>query len=221
MNIKGVILDLDGTLLDSMSLWNEIDLRFLTENGIAMPEGFSEIVCKMSITEWAAYFIKRFSMPVTPEYVIRRIEEMAEEAYRETIPMKPFVPEFLDFWESRGIPFGIATANYRNSALAALKRLGLDSRMRFVLSGEDVPEGKTRPDIFLKAASLLGSRPPETLVVEDSLHCVETAAAAGFLTAGVHDAVNSPESWEKMQKLCTVTGEDLGEILEKLRSLKA
>lgn len=211
--VRGVILDLDGTLLDSMPLWHEIDLQFLTENGIEPPENISEIVGKMSITEWAEYFIREFSMPYTPEYVIRRIEEMAETAYRESIPLKPHVSAFLDALDAAGLPYGIATATYRNSADAALRRLGLLDRMQFVLTGEDVREGKTSPEIYLLAAERLGTAPEETLVVEDALHCVRTASAAGFLTAGVYDAAVLPEEWEEMQRICTVTGTDLLELL--------
>lgn len=214
--IRAVILDLDGTLLDSMPLWHEIDLAFLRENGIVPPDNISEIVGKMSIMEWAEYFIREFSMPHTPEQVIRRIEEMAETAYRETIPLKPHVKEFLDALDARGLPYGVATATYRNSAWAALKRLGLLGRMRFVLTGEDVKGGKSTPEIYLQSAEQFGTSPEETLVVEDALHCVQTAAAAGFLTAGVHDAATLPEEWQEMQRICTVTGENLKEILEKL-----
>lgn len=215
--IRAVILDLDGTLLDSMPLWHEIDLAFLRENGIEPPDNISDIVGKMSITEWAEYFIREFSMPHTPQQVIRRIEEMAETAYRETIPLKPHVTAFLDALDGMGLPYGIATATYKNSAWAALRRLGLTERMQFVLTGEDVEGGKSTPEIYLRSAALLGSTPQETLVVEDALHCVQTAVSAGFLTAGVYDAAALPEEWQEMQRICTVSGEDLSEILEKIQ----
>ncbi len=215
--LRGVILDLDGTLLDSMPLWHEIDLQFLTENGIVPPENISDIVGKMSIMEWAEYFICEFSMPHTPQQVIRRIEELAETAYRETIPLKPHVTEFLDALDAAGIPYGVATATYRNSAWAALMRLGLAGRMQFVLTGEDIEDGKSTPAMYLRAAALLGTPPQETLVVEDALHCVQTAAAAGFLTAGVYDGASLPEEWQEMQRICTVSGEDLREILKAIQ----
>lgn len=216
-DLGGVILDLDGTLLDSMPLWHEIDLQFLTENGITPPENISDIVGKMSITEWAEYFIHEFRMPHTPEQVIRRIEEMAETAYRETIPMKPHVTAFLDVLDAARIPYGVATATYRNSAWAALRRLGLADRMQFVLTGEDVSEGKTAPEIYLLAAEKLNAAPEHILVVEDALHCVKTASAAGFMTAAVHDNAALPEEWTEMQEICTVWGMDLAEILSKLQ----
>lgn len=217
--IQGVILDLDGTLLDSMSLWHAIDIQFLTENGIAMPEGFSELVAKMSITEWSEYFVRTFSMPYEPAYVVRRVEELAAQAYRDSVPMKPYVPEFLDFLDAHGIPFGVATANYRKPARDALERLGILSRMRFLLTGEDMTAGKTSPDIFLAAADRLGTVPARTLVTEDSLHCVETASAAGFCTAAVHDSCTPEGDWRRMQRISTLYGEDLREVMQKLSGL--
>lgn len=211
-----VILDMDGTLLDSMPIWHEIDKRFFAENGLAMPEGLSGQVNKMSMQEWAAYFIEQFHAPYTPEGVIRRIEEMAAEYYAQTIPLKPYVPEFLDALDAHGIPYGIATATYRSSAQAALGRLGILSRMRFVLTAQDVPAGKRQPDIFLEAARRLGSAPACTLVVEDSLHCVETAVRAGFLTACVHDASAPPEEWARMSALADVSAENLDALRRHL-----
>lgn len=218
--LRGVILDLDGTLLDSMPLWQEIDIQLLTENGIEPPEGLSDIVGKMSIAEWSEYFVRTFHMPYTPDYVVRRVEQLAADAYQRTIPLKPHVRELMDFFKERGIPFGVATATYKSSAEAALRRLGLWEEMQFVLTDEDVPGGKTKPGIFLASAQRLGTPPEKTLVIEDSLHCAETANRAGFLTAGVFDASVLPENWKKMQKLCTLTGEDLGEIMEQLKHWK-
>ncbi len=213
---RGVILDLDGTLLDSMPLWHEIDLIFLRENGIEPPENISDIVGKMSITEWAEYFIREFRMPHTPEYVIRRIEALAETAYRESIPLKPHVREFLDLLDDAGIPYGIATATYKTSAHAALERLGIASRMQFILTGEDVPGGKTQPDIYLDAAARLGSVPGHTLVVEDALHCIRTAKRAGFVTAGVHDDSVPEAERAEIRRLADFPVESLAALMALL-----
>ncbi len=215
--LDGVILDLDGTLLDSMPLWHEIDLIFLRENGVEPPDNISDIVGKMSITEWAEYFIREFSIPHTTDYVIRRIEALAQEAYRNSIPLKPFVNPFLDLLDQHGLPYGIATATYKQSAHAALSRLQIADRMQFVLTGEDVPGGKTKPDIYLAAAERLGSAPARTLIVEDALHCIQTAVRAGFVAAGVYDASVPKGEWEQIQSLAALTGYDLKELMEKLQ----
>lgn len=186
--IKGVIFDLDGTLIDSMKVWNEVDGTFLKECGVENPpEDISDRMRKMSVDESAVYFISEFALNCTKEYVIKRIEELVSIQYKEIIKLKSDVPEILDYLDERSVPYGIATATYRTLAEAVLRRCGVLERFSFLLTDMEYPAGKTSPDIFLGAASLLGLEPCEILVAEDSLHCVETASAAGFFTVGVYD----------------------------------
>lgn len=212
MNFRGVIFDMDGTLIDSMPIWHEIDIRFFAEHGLDVPEGLSEMVNKMSMEEWADYFVREFPIVSTPAEVIRRIEEMAADYYQERIPLKPHVPELLDLLDARGIPYGVATATYRSSAGAALKRLGILERMQFVLTAEDVPGGKTTPAMYQQAAALLGTAPEETLVIEDALHCVQTAVGGGFPVAGVRDACCPAEEWDEICRLAVCSGNSLHDI---------
>ena len=218
-HIRGVILDLDGTLIDSMSIWHEIDIAFFAENGLELPDGISEQVAKMSIDEWASFFVKHYVPALTEAQVIARIEEMAAEYYRDRIPMKPYVTEFLDALDAASIPYGICTATYRSSANAVLTRLNLLDRMQFVLTGEDFPEGKTQPRIYLSAAKRLGAPPEEVLVVEDALHCMETAKSVGFQVAAVYDPAILPEDWERAKAIADVVGGNLEEV--RLASLHA
>ena len=211
-DIRGVILDLDGTLIDSMSIWHEIDIAFFAENGLTLPEGLSETVAKMSIDEWAAYFVQNYVPSLTEAQVIARIEEMAAEHYRNTIPMKPYVTEFLDLLDARGIPYGICTATYRSSADAVLTRLGLLPRMQFVLTGEAFPAGKSTPDMYLAAQQRLGFPVRNILVVEDALHCVEMAVRTGFPVAAVYDPTIPDAEWNRVCELATVHGGSLREI---------
>lgn len=217
-HIKAVILDMDGTLIDSMGIWHEIDRKFFAEHHLTPPENLSSQVNKMTMQEWAEYFIQHFQISLTESQIIHRIEEMASEYYAETIPLKPHVMKFLDFLDAQHLPYGIATATYRSSANAVLSRLGILDRMQFILTAEDIPTCKKTPEMFLHACNLLHSIPEQTLVVEDSLHCIETAKKADFKTIAVHDAYAPSEEWEISKQISDISGEDLQEIILKLQA---
>lgn len=211
--IKGVIFDLDGTLLDSMTVWSSIDREFLEENGVKdIPPDISDIVKKMTVDSSSQYFIDRFGLSCTKEYVIHRIEEMVRDRYENKIPLKPHAAEVMDFLDSRSIPYGVATATYKGLAEAALRRCGVYDRLGFLLTDREYPQGKNFPDIFLGAAKLLNAQPRDILVVEDSLHCIETAKAAGFMTAGVYDPVSEADC-DDIKKISDYFVRSLDEII--------
>ena len=210
--IKGVIFDLDGTLIDSMKIWYDIDRRFLRENGVTSPpEDISDRMKKLTVDEAAEVFIREFSLSLTKPQVISRIEELVREEYEEHIPLKPYAAEMAEYLGRKGIPCGVATATYKSLAAAVLKRCRIADKFRFILTDAEYPMGKRFPDIFLGGAEMLGSAPGETLVIEDSLHCIETAAAAGFLTAGVYDDAAAGDA-EKIKRLADYYFDDLSEL---------
>lgn len=210
--VKGVIFDLDGTLIDSMGVWFSVDRRFLAENGVSdPPEGISWKIKQMTIEEAAEYMIDKFGLDMSPEQVIDRIEELVREEYEQHIPLKNGVEGLLDLLDERGIPYGVATATYKTLAEAVLRRCGILGRMSFVLTDREYPNGKGFPDIFLGAAERLGTSPSETLVVEDSLHCIETAKNAGFITAAMFDQTSARE-WENIKASADCGFAELSEI---------
>lgn len=199
--IKGIIFDLDGTLIDSMRIWYDIDRRFLSENGVENPpREISDKVKRMTVEQAADFFIEQFSLKCTQEYVIKRIEELVRIEYEEKIPLKPYAMELLDNLDNKGIPYGIATATYSSLARAVLERHGIYDRIKFLLTDAEYPRGKKFPDIFMGAAELLGTKPGETIVVEDSLHSIITAKNAGFITAAVYDEASAEDRTELEKK---------------------
>lgn len=215
-NIKGIIFDLDGTLIDSMGVWHKVDIEFLTENGIEPPADISDKVRKMTIDGSSQYFIDRFGLSCTKEYVIKRIEELVRIEYERNIPLKPHAKELLSCLDDAGCPYGVATATYKSLASAVLERCGILDRLRFLLTDVEYPLGKRFPDIYLGGAELLGTAPDETLVAEDSLHCVETAVSAGFTVVGVYDESSSGDA-ERIKRISHFYVRSLEELEELLK----
>lgn len=211
--LSGAILDLDGTLLDSMNVWSRIDRDLLTSYGIAPPEDISDIVKKMTIMESSRYFIDRFRLPATPESIAAQVEEMAAHQYQHVLPLKEGVIDFLDGLDKMGIRYGIATATYPELARAALDRLGLSGRIQFLLTEAETGSGKTEPGIYYEGARRLGLGKRQILVAEDALHCITTAKKAGFFTAGVYDPATPPDEWQAICAAATVSVRKISDLL--------
>ena len=194
--IKSVIFDLDGTLIDSMPVWYNVDRIFLAENGIEAPADISEKVKKMSIEDSSAYFIERFNLSHSQQYVIDRIEQIVADQYAYEVPLKPYAMDFLDYLEIHKIPCCIATSTYPSLAMSALERLGINERFEFILEK-------------------LGTLPSETAVFEDSLHCIETASQAGFYTVALYDE-SSADEWGNIVKISDVSFMNLKEAISIL-----
>lgn len=187
MSKKGIIFDLDGTVLDSMPAWNNLDRRFLNEHNIEYHDSIEEEIKKMSFIQSCEFFVKKYKLNMTPTQVMIRMKQMMYEDYRYKIPMKPYLEVFLKQEIKKGVLMCIATATHIELAEMALKRLGINQYIKFVLTCQCINTDKTKPDIYIESAKKLGTEVKDTLVFEDALHCVITAKAAGFKVIAVED----------------------------------
>ena len=206
-----VIFDLDGTLLDSTGMWRQVDGRLMAHYGKEVPPDLSETVQRMSIEEFSQFFVEEFDLPVTPEQIAQQVADMVAEEYREKLQLKPHVPEILDWLDQQDIPYGVATATYGELAEAALRRLHVWERLRFLLTEQDAGTPKTQPKIFQLAAQELHLGRRQIAVVEDSLHALEGAKNGGFFTIGIADPENAPV-WKEICATATVHIHDILEM---------
>ena len=206
-----VIFDLDGTLLDSTGMWRQVDGRLMAHYGKEVPPDLSETVQRMSIEEFSQFFVEEFDLPVTPEQIAQQVADMVAEEYREKLQLKPHVPEILDWLDQQDIPYGVATANYGELAEAALRRLHVWERLRFLLTEQNAGAPKTQPRIFQLAAQKLHLGRRQIAVVEDSLHALEGAKNGGFFTIGIADPENAPV-WKEICATATVHIHDILEM---------
>lgn len=186
--IRGAIFDLDGTLLDSMPMWNRAGEVYLAGLGVRAKPGLAKVMFPMTIQQSAVYLRQEYALPLTEGEIIAGINRTIEGFYRSKALFKKGVPEFLKGLKAAGIVMAVATVTDRPYVEAALHHLKARQYFRAVLTATEVGAGKDRPDIYLKTAAALGTAAEETLVFEDALHAARTAKAAGFQTVGVYDA---------------------------------
>lgn len=199
MIYKGIIFDLDGTILDSMPIWSKVGEEFLFNQGITTPMGLRKNLKKKSLRQAADYMRRNSKIDFAVEEIIEEIHNMMESHYKYFIPLKPYVREFLNYLKENNIKMCIATASNKKLVENALGRLGVLSYFAFILTNEEVGKGKDEPDIYIQAAQRLGYRIQEVLIFEDSLHCIETAKKAGFKVVGVYDQ-SSEEHIKEIRK---------------------
>ena len=214
--IQGMIFDADGTLLDSMPIWDDLGARYLKGIGIEAEPGLSEILFCMSLEESAAYMKRTYGLSQTEEEIRNGVLAKLDDFYVNEVQAKPGVSEFLRTLHERKVPMMIATSSSRHHIEAAMRRLGFLDYFAGIITCEEVGSGKSRPDIYLKCAEAIGLPPEEVCVVEDVIHAVRTANAAGFPTAGVYDAA-SAEDTEDMKKECSIYLHDLTDYGEFCR----
>lgn len=198
--IKGAIFDLDGTLLDSMGIWAEIDKRFLSKRGIPLPEDYVERVTSMNYREAADYTIERFCLPESPQEVIADWMELSRQAYHHEIRLKPYAGEFLAKLKEGGVKLAVATAQNPELYEPALKGNGIYHCFDAFTHLGEVERGKGFPDIYLLAAEKLGLAPQACMVFEDISAGIHGAKAGGFHTCGVYDFYSEYEKETILQE---------------------
>ncbi len=194
--IRAALFDVDGTLTDSMYIWESADEMLLKQHHIAPPPWLKEELDALTLRQTAVFFNERFGLHETPEETMDEICKIVEEEYFYKVQGKPHVESVLSWLSSKGVALGIVTASERYHVEAACKRLGIWKYFQEMFTCTETGLTKHTPEIFERAAAKLGALPQETIVFEDALHAVKTAADNGFWTAAVDDTFNQKYSRE-------------------------
>ncbi|MCI9483700.1 MAG: HAD family phosphatase [Clostridiaceae bacterium] len=201
------IFDMDGTLIDSMPAWHRLGEDYLRAKGITPPEDLHEQIKAMTMLECGEY-ARALGVPGTAAQIAGELTAQIERQYRELIPAREGVKEYLSRCRSAGVRMCVATATDSALANQCLARLGLLGYFEFLVSCEDIGKTKTSPDIYLLAAERLGACPSECVVFEDVLYPAETAARAGFPVAGVYDPASGEGNAQSLRAFCGAFIED-------------
>lgn len=192
---KAAIFDLDGTLLDSMGVWDQVDIDFLAKRGIAVPDDYMTKVASMQFRQIAEYTIARFDLPDTPEALMAEWDEMAAVAYGTVVEAKPYAHDYLRALKESGAALAVATSLPPHLREPAMRHVGIDRYFDQVVSVDDAGDvGKDRPDVYLLAASRLGVEPECCTVFEDLLVAMKSAKSAGMRVWAMHDD-SSARDW--------------------------
>ncbi len=188
MKIKYAIFDFDGTLFDSMSIWDRVGEIYLGSLGIKPKPSLREDVRALSLYQAACYVKKEYKVSLSEEEIMAGINRVVEDFYLYEVLPKPGVIDSLDQMKRAGISMCIATASDQAQIKAALKRCNMDHYFEKIFTCTEVGHGKDEPLIFRKAMEFLGGDRSNTVVFEDAIHAIRTAKEDGFRVVAVFDA---------------------------------
>ena len=206
-----VIFDLDGTLVDSMWMWKQIDIEYLGRYGYTCPPQLQKEIEGMSFSETAAYFKETFCLSDTIEEIKQAWIDMSIEKYRCEVPLKKGAHRFLEYLKKNGIRAGIATSNGRAMVDAVLDSLKIGPYFQVITTACEVASGKPAPDIYLKVADSLKVSPGRCMVFEDVPAGILAGRAAGMKVCAVEDDFSAIMREEK-QKLADYFIRDYDEL---------
>lgn len=209
-HIRGVIFDLDGTLLDSMGVWARVDIDFLGKRGIAVPPDYMESISSLGFRATALYTIERFGLQESPEAIMEEWHQMSAEQYHAQVQLKPGAKELLERLQKAGYALGIASALSKNLALPCLERNGILPFFAGIETADHQNGGKDKPAIWVKAAGNLSLRPEQCAAVDDVAAALMGAKMAGMFTIGVPDIHSG--AFEKLRTAADLYVESLSEI---------
>jgi HAD superfamily hydrolase (TIGR01509 family) len=178
--IDAVVFDMDGVLVDTEHLWDEVREQLTTEWGGRYTPEAQEAMMGMSSTEWSRYLHETVGLREAPETINEEVVRRMLARYETELPVIPGAVEAVRRLEASGLRLALASSSNRELIDAVLRRLDLTDCFTVTVSSEEVARGKPAPDVYLDAARRLGVDPARCAAVEDSASGIRAAHAAGM-----------------------------------------
>ena len=213
--IKAVIFDMDGTLIDSTGIWHEIDINFFAKRGMELPSDYAQHIVHLGLKQAAIYTKETYHLNESIQDIMDEWHNMSIDMYRYNVPLKPHALELLKLFKENNIKMAIATANDEPLYRPCIERLGIGEYFDEIADVNTAKEGKQSAKIYLDLAKKMGAEPQNTLVLEDMPTCVKTANKSGFITVAVYD--NASKAYDKEKKDNSLLFiNDFGELINNL-----
>lgn len=183
----GAIFDCDGTLIDSMGVWRELENSIAIRAGRELTDAERDAIAPMTIPECGVFFHEELGVFESPEAVVDYIDEFMYDYYAHRAKLRPGARAFLEGLASYGVPMAVASSTPHALLEAAFESAGVRPLLQAIFSVDDVGVSKREPAIFEAARAALGTEKAHTWGFEDSLYAVRTLKSAGFPAYAVYD----------------------------------
>ncbi len=187
MNFEVAIFDLDGTLLDSMDIWEQIDISFLQKRNLTIYPGYVEEICARSFEEAAQYTIDLYDLEENVSDIIEEWNRMAEYEYSHNVKMYPHALDYLLRLKAMNVKLAVATGLPKQLFIPCLENNSVLELFDALCSTEEVIHGKEYPDIYELVANKLRIAPDKCIVFDDVLPAIKSAKQAGMIACGMFE----------------------------------
>ena len=195
-NFKGAIFDLDGTLLDSMHIWHDVDEEFFRRRNLKVTPEYIEIIKNMHLGAAAVYTKEKYNIQESVEDIVEEWLDLCAQGYLNDVDLKNGVFEYLKTLHDNHIKMAFATASEKQVCEGVLKKHGIIDFFETFAYVSEINIGKTEPDIYLLAAERMGLKAQDCIVFEDIIEGVRGAKKGNFTVCGVYDKSSAEDEDE-------------------------
>ena len=186
------IFDVDGTILDSMEVWNTLASQYVQSLGMVPEKNLDEIVSDMSLEQSATYLKNHYKINKQEERIISEVLNFISDFYEYEVNLMPGFKDFISHYDSINV---IGTSCDEELVKIALNRLAVLNYFEDIITCSKVNKSKNDPDFYLACAQVLKQRPEDIVVFEDADYCIDVARKIGFKVIKIKD-------WRDLNEKC-------------------